>query len=98
MGCRRQKIRAGVGVREQIATLCERVLLCVRLAVVASVAASFSSQAVGQDRTVPAEPAVLARMKAMMMKFHEGVVAEGPFWKIPGSYAKGKKARLWKSE
>ncbi len=45
-----------------------------------------------------AEPAVLERMKKKLLKFHRGVLNDGPFWDVPTDYAKGKKAKLWHSE
>ncbi len=50
-----------------------------------------------QSDVASSEPKVLDRLKKKMIRFHEDVVKDGPFWQIPEDYGKGKKPRLWLS-
>ena len=58
---------------------------------------NLKSDRMQESNLATAEPATLERLKRRLVRFHENVVEEGPFWQIPADYAKGKKAKLWHS-
>jgi len=58
----------------------------------------LKSDQMQQTDLATAEPTVLERLKRRLIRFHEDVVEEGPFWQIPADYATGRKAKLWHSE